>query len=176
MASTEGRNPYEDYVLINKELEEFNKKLLDKPQIIIANKSDMPEFEDNLKEFKKQVKDIPVFEVSAIKGEGLDKVVDKLSSMLDDIPTVKNTTETTHKEYTYVKEEPFYVEKEDDCWHLYGDKVEEMFKMTKFESDEDIYRFAHRLSKMGVDDKLRELGAEEGDKVRILDFYFDFKD
>ena len=48
--------------------------------------------------------------------------------------------------------------------------------MNKFNSEEAIYRFAKKIRRMGIDDKLKELGAEEGDQVRILDFYFDFKD
>ena len=48
--------------------------------------------------------------------------------------------------------------------------------MTKFSSDEAVNRFAKKLRKMGIDDKLVEMGAETGDSVRILDFYFDFRD
>ena len=59
---------------------------------------------------------------------------------------------------------------------IYGYKRESLFKMTKFTSDEAVYRFAKKLRRMGIDDKLIEMGAKEGDQVRILDFYFDFKD
>ena len=77
MAATEGRDPYADYILINKELENFNKKLLNKPQVIIANKSDISTFNNNLSEFKKKLNnpDIKIFEVSAATNKGLDKVV-----------------------------------------------------------------------------------------------------
>ena len=179
MASVEGRDPYEDYVLINKELGEFNKNLLKKPQIIIANKMDVDGSKDNLNEFKKKIKDIKVFEVSAATNTGLQDVADYLSEMIEDMPKEEvtfNEKENTHKVYTYEKKEPFTVSREDDVWVLSGDDIERMFKMTKFESDEDIYRFSNRLNKMGVDEKLREAGAKDGDKVRILDFYFDFKD
>ena len=140
---------------------------------------DMPNSEDNLKEFKKKVKDIKVFEVSAATNSGLQEVADYLSDMIEEMPKEEitfNEKENTHKEYTYEKKEPFVISREDDVWVLSGDEIEKMFKMTKFESDEDIYRFSNRLNKMGVDDKLREAGAQDGDQVRILDFYFDFKD
>ena len=85
MAGTEGRDPYEDYVLINKELEDFNKKLLTKPMVIIANKMDIEGSRDNLAKFKEKVKDKKIFEISAITSEGLSEVVDYLSDLLDTI-------------------------------------------------------------------------------------------
>ena len=177
MASVEGRDPYEDYELINKELKEFNEKLLDKPQIIIANKSDLDGFKENLDKFKKKVKDIKIFEVSAATNIGLQDVADYLGELLDTMPKeiIKDKI-STHKEYTYQEEEKFHITKDNDVWVLSGKYIENLFKMTKFESEDDEYRFAKKLSNLGVDDKLREKGAKEGDQVRILDFYFDFKD
>ena len=81
-----------------------------------------------------------------------------------------------HKDYVFVEEKPFTVTKEEDVWVLSGKQIEKVFEMTKFESDEDIYRFSNKLSKMGVDEKLKEMGAVPGDKVRIKDFYFDYTD
>ncbi len=78
--------------------------------------------------------------------------------------------------YKFKKEEPFTITKEDDVWVISGKEIERLFKMTKFSSEEAIYRFAKKLRRMGIDDKLRSLGACEGDQVRILDFYFDYKD
>ncbi len=180
MSGFEGRNPYEDYLLINKELKEFNTKLLEKPQIIIANKMDIEGAKDNLEEFKKKVKNIDIFEVSALSNKGLQKVIDHLSDMLEKIPFNPLYDESqieSHVLYKFKKEEPYIIEKEEEgLWHIYGNEIEKIFKRTKFTSDEAIYRFAKKLRKMGIDDKLKELGAEEGDQVRILDFYFDFKD
>ena len=85
MSASEGRNPYEDYVLINNELKEFNPKLLEKPQVIIANKMDLPEASTNLEEFKKKVPNVEIFEVSAATNTGLQKVVDHLAIMLNNI-------------------------------------------------------------------------------------------
>ena len=179
MGGVEERNPVEDYKMINKELEDFNKKLLKKPQIIIANKMDLQNAKDNLEKFKKEIKDIKIFEVSALTNKGLQKVVDYLEEELSNMPEEEKLIQEkapTHKEYTFVKEEPFTITKEDDVWVLSGKEIEKVFEMTKFETEEGIYRFANKLSRMGVDDKLRELGAKEGDKVRIKDFYFDYTD
>lgn len=180
MSGSELRNPYEDYLLINKELEDFNKKLLDKPQIIIANKMDIEGAKENLEEFKKKVSNVEIFEVSAATNTGLQVVVDKLADMLDAIPInplYDDSQIESHVLYKFKKEEPFTITRDDDgTWAISGEEVERIFKMTKFSGEEAEYRFAKKLSRMGIDDKLRELGAEEGDEVRILDFYFMFKD
>ena len=82
----------------------------------------------------------------------------------------------SHVLYKFKKEDKYTITKEDDVWVIKGDEVEKIFKMTKFSSDEAAYRFAKKLKRMGIDDKLRELGAESGDQVQILDFFFEYKD
>ncbi len=179
MSASEGRNPYEDYVLINNELKEFNPKLLEKPQVIIANKMDLPEASTNLEEFKKKVPNVEIFEVSAATNTGLQKVVDHLATMLNNIqdtPLYEDNEIESHILYTFKKEEPYTITRDDDgTWVISGKEVERIFKMTKFNSEEAIYKFAKRLRRMGIDAKLESLGAEDGDAVRILDFYFDYK-
>lgn len=180
MSSSEGRDPYEDYELINKELEEFNKKLLKKPQIIIANKMDLETSKENLETFKKQLpNDTEIFEVSAATNKGLQPVLDRLADLLEEIPDQPLFEEDrfeSHVLYKFVKEDPYTIEKEaEDLWVIKGKEIEKIFKMTKFSSEEGIYRFAKKLRRMGIDQKLEELGAKEGDQVRILDFYFDYK-
>ena len=178
MSASEGRDPYEDYLTINKELEAFNEKLMQKPQIIIANKMDLESAKENLLKFKEKVA-LEIFEVSAATNTGLQKVVDKLSQMLKEIPSnplYEDSQIESHILYKFEREEPFTITKEDDVWVISGKEVERIFKMTKFTSDEAVYRFAKKLRRMGIDDKLQELGAKEGDQVRILDFYFDYKD
>ena len=176
MSGFEGRDPYDDYVIINKELENFNDKLLNKPQIIIANKMDMESSRENLDKFKAKV-NLPVYEVSAMNNDGLDAVITKLADMLDEIPSTPLYEEEafeSHVLYKFKKEEPYTITREGDEWVIRGDEVEKIFRMTKF-TDEGIARFSKKIRKMGVDDKLVELGAQEGDKVRILDFVFEYR-
>lgn len=177
MSAFEGRDPYEDYLTINKELEDFNKKIIDKPQIIIANKMDMPTSKENLKKFKEKV-NVEVFEMSAMNGEGIDKIINKLADMLDNIkkePLYDEQKFESHVLYKFKVEKPFTITKDNRTWVVRGDEVEKLLKMTKFSSDEAALRFSNKLRKMGIDDQLRELGAEEGDTVRILDFEFEYK-
>lgn len=178
MGSFEGRNPYEDYLIINKELENFNPKILEKPQIIIANKMDMPNSEENLKEFKKQVKDTPVYPISALTNEGIDKVLMVMADMLDKIekePLYEDEKIESHVLYKFEREKPFTIHREGNVWVILGKEVEKLLRMTRFTTDEAALRFASKLRKMGIDDKLRELGAEDGDTVRILDYEFEYR-
>lgn len=176
MSGSEGRNPYDDYVTIRKELESFSSKLLNKKEIIIANKMDVEGAKENLEEFKKKV-DCSIFEVSAINNEGLDKVIGELKEL------VKNTDEEvlfepemqeSHVLYKFKKEKPFSIVRDKGVYVIKGDEVERLFKMTNFNTEEALVRFSNKLRKMGIDDELERMGIEEGDIVRILDYEFEY--
>ena len=179
MSGSEERDPYEDFLLINNELKEFNEKLLKKPMIVIANKMDLPSSKENLEKFKKKV-DLEIFEVSAAMNKGLTPVINRLADILDETkeePLYEDNEIESHILYKFKKEEPYTIRKvEDHLYEISGKEIERIFKMTKFSSDEAIRRFAKKLRRMGIDDKLKEMGAEENDQVRILDFYFDYKE
>jgi len=179
MSGFEGRNPYEDYIKIRKELDNFSKKITDKKEIIIANKMDLENAKENLKEFKKKLnKDIKIFEISAINNEGLEPVLTYLADLLDQIKVEPLIEEENFEDYVLYKfkyEEPFTITKEGNYYIIKGDEVEKLFRMTKFNSDEAIIRFAKKLTKMGIDQKLEEMGAKSGDKIKILDFEFEYR-
>ena len=177
MSGLEGRDPYEDYITINNELESFDKKLIDKPQIVIANKMDMESSKENLEKFKSKV-DVKVYPISAMNNDGIQDVLIELSNMLDKIakqPLYEEEKFESHILYKFKREQPFTITKDNNTWVIKGKEVEKLLKMTRFTTDEAANRFANKLRKMGIDDKLRELGAEDGDNVRILDFEFDYK-
>ena len=177
MGRTEGRDPYDDFVKINKELENFNKKLIKKPMIVIANKMDMPNAEDNLKEFKKKVK-CEVYPISAINSEGIDKVLVKLADLVEssnETPLYEEGEYLSHVLYKFEKTKPFTIEKKDDYYIIHGEEIERLLKMTTFSSDEAVLRFAKKLRKLGIDDELEKMGAKEGDLVKILDFDFEYR-
>lgn len=181
MSGFEGRDPYDDYLIINKELESFNPKIMEKPHIILANKMDMESAKANLETFKKKLnKDIPIYEISAIKGEGFDQVLITLADMLDKIekePLYEEEKFESHVLYKFKAEQPFKVIKESE--HVYvvkGDEIERIYKMTWFVTDEAFLRFSNKLRKLGIDDKLREMGIQNGDTVKILDYEFEYRD
>ena len=177
MGRIEGRDPYDDFVVINKELESFNKKLIKKPMIVIANKMDMPDAEENLAKFKKKVK-CDVYPISAINSEGIDKVLIKLADLVDTVheePLYEESEYLSHVLYKFEKTKPFTIEKKDDYYIIHGEEIERLFKMTRFSSNEGALRFAKKLRKLGIDDELDKMGAKEGDIVRILDFDFEYR-
>ena len=177
MGASEGRNPYEDYEIINKELASFSEKLLKKPQIIIANKMDLPDAKENLKEFKKKVK-LPVYEISAMENKGLDEVLVALADLIEtveDTPLYEEDQMEGHVLYKFQKEEPYTITREDNgTWVVSGKELEKLFRMANFQTSEGLERFTRRLRKMGVDNKLEELGAEDGDTVILDDFSFEY--
>ncbi|MBQ3468811.1 MAG: GTPase ObgE [Bacilli bacterium] len=180
MSGSEGRDPYEDFVMINKELEEWSSNLIKKKMVVVANKMDIEGASKNLEEFKKKVgKDLKVFEASAAINKGLDKVVNYLGELLEEIKEENIYEEDmleSHVLYKFEKEEPFTITRDDDgTWAVEGDQIEKMFKMTKF-TDEGIRRFTKKLYNLGIEEKLKEAGAQDGDSVRIVDFYFDYKE
>ena len=177
MASTEGRDPIEDYEIINKELKDFDEKLIKKPQIIIANKMDIESAKENLARFKKKY-NVPIYEVSAITSAGLDKVLVAIADELDKIkqePLFSNDSFESHVLYKFKKEKPFTITRDNDIYVVKGKEVEKLFKMTKF-TDEGAIRFARKLRSMGIDEELLKMGAKYGDKVQIMDLIFEFKE
>ncbi len=177
MAGTEERDPYEDYQTILKELEDFDPKINKKEKLIIANKMDIPSAKENLIAFKEKVKDTKIFEVSALNEEGLDPVLTYIADLLDKIQVtpIEDEEYEDYILYKYKKEEPFEIEKEGEIYIIKGKQIEKLFRMTKFNTDEGILRFAKKLTKMGVDEKLEELGAKQGDIVKILDYEFEYR-
>lgn len=177
VSGSEGRDPYEDYLTINKELNEFNPKLLNKQQVIICNKMDLPGALDNYQSLVKKIKDVKIFKVEAINNKGLDEVINYLADL------VENTNEEdlfeeekfeTHVLYKFKEEQPFTIVKDGNVWVVKGQGVEKLLKMTNFNSEEAYSRFAKKLRSMGIDEKLEQMGIQEGDIVRILNYEFEY--
>ena len=176
MSASEGRDPYEDYQIIRKELETFSPKLLNKKEIIIANKMDVESSKENLEKFKKKV-DKDIYEISAINNQNLDTVINVLSEL------VKNTKEEIlydeevqekHVLYKFKKEKPFTIVKDGKDFIIKGEQVEKIFKMINFNTEEAISRIAKKLRNMGVDEELEKMGVKEGDIIKILDYEFEY--
>lgn len=188
MSGMEGRDPYEDYLAINNELETYNLRLLERPQIIVANKMDMPDAEENLEKFKAELakekadefaEDIPVFPISGITRKGISNLLNATADMLEHTPIFPLYDEELEEETVHYGFRPedagFQIDREPDTsWVLSGEKLEKLFQMTNFAHDESVMRFARQLRAMGVDDALRARGAKDGDIVRIEKFEFEF--
>ena len=184
MSGMEGRDPYEDYVTINNELEQYNLRLLERPQIVVANKMDMPDAEENLKEFKKKVgDDVKVFPISAVSRQGLKPLLFEIADLLEVTPEflLHEVVDEESEAVVLYKHESkggdFEISRDDDgAYVLSGYTIERLFKMTDFSREDGIRRFARQLRAMGVDEELRKRGAQNGDTVRLMEFEFDFVD
>ena len=179
MAGTEGRNPIEDYEVIRKELVSYSEKLANKKEIIVANKMDMPNFEENLKKFKEKYPDKEIFSVSALTKEGLEPLMNYLADTLETLEKENLYQDEEYESsiiYKFQNEKPYTITKEDGIWMIRGEEIEKLFSMTRFSEDEAVQRFARKLKGMGVEDALERLGAKKGDEVQILDYIFEFKD
>ncbi len=176
MSSTEGRDPYDDYKTIRKELESFSKKLTEKKEIIIANKMDVDSAKDNLKEFKKKVKS-DIYEISALNNTNMDTLIDALSKMVSETKEevlYDEDIQERHVLYKFNKEKPFTIVRDGNAFVIKGEQVEKIFKMMNFNTEEAISRFAKKLRKMGVDDELEKMGVKEGDIIKVLDYEFEY--
>ena len=180
MGAFEGRDPLEDYRIIRKEVEAYDDKLARKPELIIANKMDLPDAQENLKRFKEAYPELPIVEVSAMNYEGTEDMIIKLADMLEQVelePVYEETSYESHIIYKFKNEKPYTISRDDSgVWIIKGAEIEKLLKMTKFYEDEGAQRFARKLRGMGVEDELERLGAERGDDVQILDFIFTFKE
>lgn len=189
MSAGEGRDPYEDYLAINKELESYNLRLMERPQIIVTNKMDMPESQENLEEFKKKLaenydefEELPaIFPISGLTKQGLATLLDATAELLDKTPEFLLYDESDMEEEVYYgfdeEEKAFEISRDDDAtWVLSGEKLMKLFNMTNFDRDESVMKFARQLRGMGVDEALRARGAKDGDLVRIGKFEFEFVD
>lgn len=176
MGSSEGRNPIEDYQVIREEIEKYSKYLSDKVEVVIATKMDLETSLDNLEKFKKFYPKLEVIPISAYNMEGIDELLIKLMDKLDTIDDVKLYQEDEYKLYSYEENKPFEIIKDGNIWIVKGKEIETLLKMTKFNEDEGVLRFARKFKGMGIEDELEKMGAKPGDDVQILDYMFTFKD
>ena len=179
MGSEEGRDPIQDYQVIRQEIIDYSEKLASKKEIVIANKMDLENAQHNLEEFRKNYPDILIVQVSSVTNTGFDELMKILADMLDTIGDEALYTDEEmmgHVTYKFKNERPFTITKVDDVWVLEGAELEKLFKMTRFDEDEAVMRFARKLKGMGVDEELERLGAKPGDEVQICDYIFEFKE
>ncbi|WP_240661739.1 MULTISPECIES: GTPase ObgE [unclassified Staphylococcus] len=183
MSGSEGRDPYEDYQIINEELKAYEHRLEDRPQIVVANKMDIPDSEDNLTIFKEQLNDtsVRIIPLSTVMHDNIDELLYAIADTLEEVKDVDFNKEEEDLGVNRVvykhtpSQDAFTITRDDDAAYVVSGKaIERMFKMTDFNSDPAVRRFARQMRSMGIDDALRERGCENGDIVRILGGEFEF--
>ena len=187
MSATDGRDPHEDYKIINQELGEYNMRLLERPQIVVANKMDIPAAQENLEEFKAKLEadgeEVDIVEISAFTRTNVDNLLYKISDILDstdpnmlyELDTEEESMENRVLYKHKPKDETFKITRDDTgAYVVSGPGIERAFLMTDFNRDASVRRFAQQMRSMGVDDALRERGCKNGDTVKILKGEFEF--
>lgn len=177
MGSTEGRDPIEDFRVINEELKEYNPRLAEKSQVIAANKMDVPGAEENLEAFKKRIEPLGyrIFPISAATNKGLKELMSYVGERLKEIPETILTEETEEEVvYTAEEEKPFTVRRENDVFIIEGNWIRKIVDSTNFENYESLQYFQRALRSKGVIDTLEEMGINEGDTVKVYDVEFDY--
>ena len=174
-----GRDPYQDYLSINKELQEYGFGLDKRPMIVVATKMDEEGSQERLKAFEKKIK-TKVYPISALAEEGIKPLLFKVSEVLENTPlfplydNVEEELDT--KIYTLPDEEKeFYIERVDaHTWRILGEKIIKFYRMTNITTDDGMMVLITRLRKLKIDDALESLGAKDGDEVILDDFTFEY--
>ncbi|MBB6633933.1 GTPase ObgE [Cohnella thailandensis] len=189
MSGMEGRDPYDDWVKINDELKLYNAKLAERPQIVAANKMDMPESEENLAAFREKVSaerpDMEIMPISSLTRKGIPELLYRVADLLETLP---DPAEVAAEEARLAKEAEgivykfdekpenyeFTISRDNEVYVVESDSIEKLLKRTQFASYEAVMRFGRILRNAGVDAELRKRGAKDGDTIRIGDFEFEF--
>lgn len=174
VSGSEGRDPVEDFDQINKELENYG-DIASRPQIVVCNKTDIMEGEENLNRIREHVASMgyPVFAVSAAAYQGFDELLDKAAELLETLPPITHFEEEVSL-VDAVKPSTFEVVKDGEVYEVVGNAMDRLLNSVNFDDEESMNWFHQTLRRWGVIDALRAAGAQEGDTVRIEDMEFDF--
>ena len=176
-AGVEGDDPVENVRKINQELEAYNPELMKRPQVIAANKTDIPGSEENVERLKEayEKEGFEVFPISAATNKGLDELLTKVAEILKNYPE-DIVFEEEYEEYdeVAVDQEPFTIEVEDGVYVVRGVGVEKMIGYTNIDTEKGFAFFQRYLKEKGIIEALEEKGIQEGDTVRIYDMEFEF--
>lgn len=179
VSASEGRNPVEDFYIINKELEKYSKKLAKRKQIIVANKIDAMQDPKLYEDLEKLAKDnnMEIFKISAATGDGIKELIHEVSKILKTLPKEQQVeVSTQRKVYKLEEEEPYTIIKKDDMYIVDGPAIRELMRKVNMEDYESMYYFQKRLEEMGVNKKLKDAGVQEGDTVKVFDYLLEWED
>ena len=179
VSGSEGRNPVQDFITINEELKKYSEKLSQRKQIIVANKVDILQDESLYKELEKTAKEhnMEIYKISAATGDGIPELLKHVSDVLKTLPK-ENLLETENeKVYTLDnKDDEYTIEREDGKFVIKGEAVERIMRRVNIEDNESLYYFQKSLDNLGVNEKLKKMGIQEGDIVKIDDYELEWED
>lgn len=179
VAATEGRDPRDDYQKIKEELFRYSSDLAKKPQIVVANKCDLPVAIENLVALKELLNEEKVYPISAVTGEGIKELLYRAAKLLRDTVAKENIT-SSEKEVFHIKytapEKGFTVEKKEGVFIVKGRGLEKLVAMTDIENSEALQRLQRVFNKTGLDKELKNQGVKSGDAVCVGAYEFEYQD
>lgn len=175
MSGFGGRDPVRDFDVINRELALYNPGLAEKPMLVAANKIDLPDSGENLSRFRDQLgKQYEIFPISALTGEGLDSLVDRIGRLIGSLPAGETGEAEIAPEALHGAGPRFTVSRDGPVFIVGGKEIERHVAMTDLGNEEAVSRLQRIMNLMGIDRALREAGAKDGDPVRIKDYEFEY--
>ncbi|MCR8746516.1 GTPase ObgE [Romboutsia lituseburensis] len=178
ISGLEGRDALEDFDKINDELKMYNEKLSTRPQVVVANKIDILEDESVFEDFKNELESrgYKVFKMSAATRQGIDDVIAYVTQLLQEAEEIELVSEEEmyRPELDIQEEEGLSVEIEDGVYVVTGKALRRIMYSVNFDDMESLQFFQNSMENQGVFDKLREMGIEDGDTVRIYELEFEF--
>ena len=195
----EGRDPLEDYDIINRELALYASELAERPRIVVANKIDVPGTEEACERLAARVRadsvaaaggnefapspiDPKLYRISALTGAGVDSLKAAIATKVHELREAARDAAAADVQYEHVwehrreaRDKRFTVTREGDAFRVTGGQVERMVVQTDWENEEAVVFLQHRMKRLGVDDALRKAGALDGDEIRILGYSFDYE-
>ena len=178
VSGSEGRDPVDDFNKINSELQKYSKKLSERTQIIVANKIDSMQDENlyqNLENLAKEKK-LEIFKISAVTGEGVDKLIKHVSELLKILPKEDLIEYEDKKVYKLEEKDDYTIRKDEGKFVIEGEPVERIMRRVNIADNESLYYFQKNLDELGVNQRLKEMGIQEGDIVKIADYELEWED
>ncbi len=175
ISGIEGRNPVEDFKIINNELKNYSEKLSNKKQIIVATKSDAENIElyKELETFAKE-KNMEIFKISSVTGQGLEKLLEHIAKTLKTLPKEELYEVEEKAIYTLEDEEDFSITRNNNTFEVKGKQIEKIMRRVNISDNESIYYLHKNMEKLGIDDALKQKGIKEGDIVKIANYEFEW--
>ena len=177
VASIEERDPIKDFEVINEELEKYNPTLASKPQIVAANKTDIPQAAEHLGKFTKELeaRGYKVFPISAATNSGLKELMYYVSKMLKKIPEIVLVDESEQEVvYTNAEEKPYEIHVENGVYVVEGNWIRKVVGSTNINSYDSLQYFQRAIKKKGLIEALENAGISEGDTVKMYDIEFEY--
>lgn len=176
VSGSEGRDPIEDFDKINEELVQYSPELAKRPQIVVANKTDIVSDPEMLEKFRAYIKgkNLPLYEISAATNSGVRELVNAAAATLATLPPVTVfEPEYVEKVETHTADD-LKIEVIDDVWVIEGRWMEKLVRNVNFSDSESMAFFDRMLRSAGVYDRLEAMGIKEGDTVSIYNLEFDY--